>query len=124
MQTYQAEIHSLFAYNETLLISDGVQARVGSLGAGREWFKPWRTITGETLAEKYLPELQVMIQGVFDRRRFLDLLRYFVVFEDFGGGAVVEAQLDGCSPTPHSYDTVRNATPCEQGARFFWPYVD
>jgi type I site-specific restriction-modification system R (restriction) subunit len=90
LQTYQAEIHSLFAYNETLLISDGVQARVGSLGAGREWFKPWRTITGETIAENYLPELQVMIQGVFDRRRFLDLLRYFVVFEDFGGGAVAK----------------------------------
>ena len=90
LQTYQAEIHSLFAYNETLLISDGVQARIGSLGAGREWFKPWRTITGETLAESYLPELQVMIQGVFDKRRFLDLLRYFVVFEDFGGGAVAK----------------------------------
>ena len=90
MQTYQAEIQSLFAYNETLLISDGVQARIGSLGAGREWFKPWRTITGETLAENYLPELQVMIQGVFDKRRFLDLLRYFVVFEDFGGGAVAK----------------------------------
>ena len=90
LQTYQAEIQSLFAYNETLLISDGVQARIGSLGAGREWFKPWRTITGETLAENYLPELQVMIQGVFDKRRFLDLLRYFVVFEDFGGGAVAK----------------------------------
>ena len=90
LQTYQSEIHSLFAYNETLLISDGVQARIGSLGAGREWFKPWRTITGETLAESYLPELQVMIQGVFDKRRFFDLLRYFVVFEDFGGSAVAK----------------------------------
>jgi len=90
LQTYQAEIQSLFAYNETLLISDGVQARVGSLGAGREWFKPWRTITGETLAEAHLPELQVMFQGVFDKRRLLDLLRYFVVFEDFGGGAVAK----------------------------------
>ncbi len=90
LQTYQAEIQSLFAYNETLLISDGVQARLGSLGAGREWFKPWRTITGETLAENYRPELQVMIQGVFDKRRFLDLIRYFVVFEDFGGGSVAK----------------------------------
>jgi type I restriction enzyme R subunit len=90
LQTYQAEVQSLFAYNETLLVSDGVQARIGSLGAGREWFKPWRTITGEMLAENYLPELQVMIQGVFDKRRFLDLIRYFVVFEDFGGGAVAK----------------------------------
>ena len=90
LQTYQSEIQSLFAYNETLLISDGVQARIGLLGAGREWFKPWRTITGETLAATHLPELHVMIQGVFDKRRFLDLLRYFVVFEDFGGGAVAK----------------------------------
>jgi len=45
LQTYQAEIPSLLAYNEALLISDGVQARIGSLGAGWEWFKPWRTIT-------------------------------------------------------------------------------
>ncbi len=90
LQTYQAEIPSLFAYNEALIISDGVQARIGSLGAGREWFKPWRTITGEAVADANVPELQVMIQGVFNKRRFLDLIHYFVVFEDFGGGSVVK----------------------------------
>ena len=90
LQTYQAEIQSLFAYNETLLISDGVQARIGSLGAGREWFKPWRTISGESLAPAFLPELKVMIEGVFEKRRLLDLLRYFIVFEDFGGGTVAK----------------------------------
>ena len=90
LQTYQAEIPSLLAYNEALVISDGVQARIGSLAAGWEWFKPWRTITGEGLAEPHFPELQVIIQGVFDKRRFLDLVRYFVVFEDFGGGAVAK----------------------------------
>jgi type I restriction enzyme R subunit len=90
LQTYQAEIPSLLTYNEALLISDGVQARIGSLAAGWEWFKPWRTITGETLADTHLPELQVIIQGVFDKRRFLDLVRYFVVFEDFGGGTVAK----------------------------------
>jgi type I restriction enzyme R subunit len=90
LQTYQAEIPSLLSYNGALVISDGVQARIGSLGAGWEWFKPWRTVTGETLADTHLPELQVIIQGVFDKRRFLDLLRYFVVFEDFGGGSVAK----------------------------------
>jgi type I restriction enzyme R subunit len=90
LQTYQAEISLLFAYNAVLIISDGVQARIGSLGTGREWFKPWRTITGESLADPHIPELQVLIQGVFDKRRFLDLVRYFVVFEDFGGGAVTK----------------------------------
>jgi type I restriction enzyme, R subunit len=90
LQTYQREIPSLLAYNEALAISDGVQAKIGSLAAGWEWFKPWRTITGENLAEAHLSELQVMIQGVLDKRRFLDLVRYFIVFEDFGGGAVAK----------------------------------
>ena len=52
LQTYQAELPALFAPNALLAVSDGMEARVGTLGAGREWFKPWRTITGETLAER------------------------------------------------------------------------
>ena len=47
LQTYQAQIPSLFTTNAALIVSDGTQARIGSLGAGREWFKPWRTITGK-----------------------------------------------------------------------------
>ena len=46
LQTYQAQVPTLFATNAVLIASDGVQARIGSLGAGKEWFKPWRTITG------------------------------------------------------------------------------
>jgi type I restriction enzyme R subunit len=89
LQTYQAQIPALFTTNGVLLASDGVQARIGSLGAGKEWFKPWRTITGREDAPPRLSELQVMLEGVFERRRFLDLLRYFIVFEDSaaaGGG--------------------------------------
>ncbi len=44
-QTYQAQVPSLFSMNAALIISDGIQARIGTLGAGKEWFKPWRTIT-------------------------------------------------------------------------------
>jgi type I restriction enzyme R subunit len=47
LQTYQAQIPSLFATNAALIVSDGVQARIGTLGAGKEWFKPWRTIKGD-----------------------------------------------------------------------------
>lgn len=86
LQTYQQEIPSLFAYNATLVVSDGMEARIGTVGAGREWFKPWRTIEGGSLADANTPELQVLIEGVFDKRRFLDLIRYFIVFEDSGGG--------------------------------------
>jgi type I restriction enzyme R subunit len=89
-QTYQTEIPSLFAPNAVLVVSDGVEARVGTLGAGREWFRPWRTITGEGLADSHVPELQVVIEGVFAPRRFLDLVRDFIVFEDDGSGRLVK----------------------------------
>jgi type I restriction enzyme R subunit len=90
LQTYQAEIPSLFATNGVLVVSDGVEARVGALGAGREWFKPWRTIAGERLADSHVPELQVVIEGVFAPRRLLDLVRDFIVFEDDGSGRLVK----------------------------------
>lgn len=90
LQTYQQELPLLLAYNAVLVASDGVEARIGTLGAGREWFKPWRTISGETLAETRLPELQVTIEGVFEKRRVLDLLRHFIVFEAVGSGQLVK----------------------------------
>lgn len=90
LQTYKAQIPTLFAFNEALVISDGVEARIGTLTANREWFLPWRTIEGETLADGKLPQLQVMLEGVFEKRRLLDLIRYFIVFEDTGGGTLIK----------------------------------
>jgi len=88
IQTYRVEIGSLFASNVVLCISDGVDARVGTLTAGREWFKPWRTITGERVVDTHVPELQVVLEGLFAPARFLDLVRDFIVFEDDGGRVV------------------------------------
>ncbi|GAB4343324.1 MAG: type I restriction endonuclease subunit R [Candidatus Abyssubacteria bacterium] len=90
LQTYKDQIPSLFAYNEALVISDGANARIGTLTANREWFMPWRTIEGQELADASLPQLQVALQGVFEKRRFLDLIRYFIVFEDVGGGVLIK----------------------------------
>ena len=90
LQTYKADIPSLFAFNAALVISDGLDARIGTLTAGREWFKPWRTISGEALADPRLPQLQVMIEGVCEPSRFLALIRDFIVFEDDGSGALVK----------------------------------
>ncbi len=90
LQTYKAELPTLFSMNEALMVSDGNEARVGTLTSGREWFKPWRTVTGETLAGSQMTELQVMLEGVFDPERFLDLIRDFIVFEDDGSGALVK----------------------------------
>ena len=90
LQTYKAELPTLFSMNAMLMVSDGTQARIGTLTAGREWFKPWRTVTGEALADSQTIELQVMLEGVCSPDRFASLVRDFIVFEDDGGGALVK----------------------------------
>ena len=90
LRTYQAELPSLFAFNAVLAVSDGVEARLGTLTARWEWFKPWRTISGEELAPVFLTQLQVAIEGAFEKRRFLVLIRDFIVFEDDGGGRLAK----------------------------------
>ncbi len=104
LQTYQAQIPSLFATNVALVASDGVQARMGPIGAGKEWFKPWRTISGKEDAAPGLAELQVLIEGVFQPQRFLDFIKYFVAYEDFGAGNV-QKKLAGY----HQYHAVKVA---------------
>jgi type I restriction enzyme R subunit len=81
LQTYKAEIPDLFVYNEALIASDGKDARMGTLTSGWEWFKPWRTIDGEMI-ERARPQLETLIKGALAPERFLDLVRYFVVFEE------------------------------------------
>ena len=90
LQTYKDELPSLFAMNELLVISDGTQARVGTLTAGKEWFKPWRTTTGDAEAAATVPQLQVMLEGVCSRDRLLSMIRDFIVFEDDGSGTLVK----------------------------------
>jgi len=80
-QTYKTDIPSLFPYNELLVISDGTEARVGMLTSGWEWFLPWRTSDGVTVNQKDIPELEVLLNGIFEKSRFLDLVRYFILFE-------------------------------------------
>jgi type I restriction enzyme R subunit len=80
-ETYKTDIPSLFQYNELLVISDGTEAKAGTVSSGWEWFLPWRTIDGKNLAPAGTPELEVLIKGMFDRQRFLDIVRHFVLFE-------------------------------------------
>ena len=82
LQTYKAEIPSLFHYNAALVVSDGVQARLGSVTANQEWFKVWPTIDGEGDAPKSALELEVLVRGVFERGRLLELVQHFIVFEE------------------------------------------
>lgn len=88
IQTYKAQIPSLFRTNAVLVTSDGLKARIGSLTADEERFMPWRTTGGQEIAPKGSPELATLIEGVFEKRRFLDLVRDFTVYNDTGGGLV------------------------------------
>jgi type I restriction enzyme, R subunit len=125
LQTYQGEVPSLFATNALLVASDGVEARVGAIGAGREWFKPWRTIAGEALADTHLPELQVVLEGLCHKQRFLDLIRDFIVFEDDGGRVIKKmagyhqfhAVQAAVSETLRAAEMVRAASGDEDGRR-------
>jgi type I restriction enzyme R subunit len=91
IQTYKSQIPSLFLHNAVSVISDGLEARVGTISADKERFMPWRTIEGETLAPVFLPQLEVLLRGVFDKRRFLDLVRHFIVYEeDTSDGTIIK----------------------------------
>ncbi|MBF0159240.1 MAG: type I restriction endonuclease subunit R [Magnetococcales bacterium] len=85
IQTYKQQIPDLFQYNEILIISDGSEARMGSLSSSAERFMRWRTIDGVTL-DPLGPfnELETLIRGVLAPAMLLDYLRYFVLFEEDG----------------------------------------
>ncbi|MCK9187834.1 type I restriction endonuclease subunit R [Acidithiobacillus sp.] len=84
LQTYQADIPNLMAYNAVLVVSDGLKAAMGCLGAPYERFLPWKTIDGQELMDRGDDPLRFLIHGIFEPKRFLDMLRYFIAFEDDG----------------------------------------
>ncbi|KJS74863.1 MAG: type I restriction endonuclease subunit R [Serpentinimonas sp.] len=88
LQTYKQQIPALFRSNALLVSSDGLTARVGSLSADSERFMPWRTTDGARIEPKGMPEMATLIEGVFERGRFLDLLRHFTVFGETGAGLI------------------------------------
>lgn len=84
LQTYKDEIEDLFVYNEALVISDGINARLGSLTASDERFMFWRTIKDENDKPQLEYELDTLIKGFFNKEYFLDYIQNFVLFEDDG----------------------------------------
>lgn len=84
VQTYKKEIPSLFTCNAFMVISDGVNARVGTLTADEERFMMWRTIDGDELAPSSMPQLEVLIKGMFEKSRLLDIIKHFILFQTDG----------------------------------------
>jgi type I restriction enzyme R subunit len=106
LQTYKADIPSLFVFNEAMVISDGYAAKAGTLTAGWDRFQPWRTIDGAMLAPKGSVQLEVLIKGIFEKQRFMDYVLNFVTFEDDGKTIAKKAAAY------HQYWAVNKAVDC------------
>lgn len=103
LETYKTQISELFNYNEALIISDGLLARVGSLTANAERFMPWRVVDEYSQRANFELELETLIKGFFKPELLLDYLRYFVFFEDDNGALIKKIAAY------HQFHAVRDA---------------
>ncbi|RIJ42656.1 type I restriction endonuclease subunit R [Pontibacter oryzae] len=103
LQTYKEDIPDLFIYNEALVVSDGITARIGSLTAKKERFLPWRTIENEDDRPLLEYQLEAVIKGFFKPVLFLDYLRHFVLYEQDGDSLIKKIAAY------HQFHAVRNA---------------
>jgi type I restriction enzyme R subunit len=81
LQTYKQVIPSLFTYNGFLIISDGLEARAGTISAAYNRFMAWKTSDGKVEASPLIGQMETLIRGMLDKRTLLDLIRHFIVFE-------------------------------------------
>lgn len=105
LQTYKQQISGLFRYNELCIISDGIDARVGTVTSPYERYMSWKTIDGESELDG-TPELETVARGMLDPTRILDIVRNFVVFEQDGKD---EAQYVKKVAAYHQYWAVNKA---------------
>ncbi len=84
LQTYKTAIPSLFTYNSFMVASDGINARAGTLTADEDRFMAWRTIDGDEVAPLSIPQLEVLIKGMFRQDRLLDIIKHFILFQSDG----------------------------------------
>ncbi len=102
LQTYKREIPTIFGWNELLVVSDGAQARLGTVTSDFERFMPWKTVDGTREVGGY-NQLEVLARGVLDRGRLLEILRAFVAFEVDG------SRVNKKVAAYHQYWAVRKA---------------
>ena len=82
--TYKDQIPSMFVHNQIIVISDGTDAKVGTTTTPWSRFAVWKTIDGENIAPESEPKLKVIIKGMFEKKKLLDIIRNFIVFEAEG----------------------------------------
>jgi type I restriction enzyme, R subunit len=115
LQTYKEEIPELFIFNQALVVSDGLNARVGSLTANKERFMPWRTVGSENDKPLYEYFLETLVKGFFNPALFLDYIRHFILFEQDGGSTDADSEHAAAGTTIkkiagyHQFHAVREA---------------
>ncbi len=113
LQTYKATIPSLFTYNGFMVISDGLEAKAGSLSAGWSRFMAWKSADGKEEASNLVSQLETLINGMLNKETLLDLIRHFVVFEkskkeDFKTGQITISTVKKLAAY-HQYYAVNRA---------------
>ncbi|MFA5106198.1 MAG: type I restriction endonuclease subunit R [Candidatus Micrarchaeia archaeon] len=91
IQTYKAQISSLFHFNELVMISDGGEARVGTITSPEEWFVKWKLMDGKTIDDPTIMPLEVMLRGMLKKEILLDYVRHFIIFESTHSGIIKKA---------------------------------
>ena len=92
IQTYKRDIPSLFNYNAFCILSDGINAKAGTITSNEEWFMNWRTADGEDIAPLSQPQYEVLLNGMFQKERLLDIMHNFIIFQE---SKESEKDLDG-----------------------------
>lgn len=82
IQTYKRDIPSLFNYNTFCIISDGINAKAGTITSNEEWFMNWRTVDGDNIAPLSQPQYEVLLNGMFHKERLLDIIKNFILFQE------------------------------------------
>lgn len=81
IETYKSIIPSLFTYNGFVVISDGLEAKAGSISAGFSRFMAWKSADGNAEASHLVSELETLILGMLNKETLIDIIRHFIVFE-------------------------------------------
>lgn len=103
LQTYKKTIPTLFHYNALLIASDGWEAVYGSLTSPKQFFLPWKSIDGKTFADDGMPQMEVMVKGLLNKKVLLDLIRHFTLFH------INKDEVIKVVPRYHQYFAVNKA---------------
>ncbi|MFQ5632453.1 MAG: type I restriction endonuclease, partial [bacterium] len=113
LQTYKQAIPGLFAYNGLMIISDGLEAKAGSISAGFSRFMAWKTADGKVEASQLVGQLETLIKGMLNKTTLLDLIRHFIVFEkskkEDKGTGIINIQTVKKLASYHQYYAVNRA---------------